>query len=203
VDEEVRRNTEAALDAFRDLGCTVEEVELGWTSQAFSAAMTHLGHLFGTQIAAHLARHRYEMTSYARTLAEFGRQTTGPEFFEAMLVAGEMYETLGPVLEKHDVLVCPTLATPAVKADHDPFDPDFHINGVQVDPYLGWCMTYPFNMMSRCPVITLPSGRAANGVPTGLQIIGRTYDDVSVFRAAAAFEAATPWLDWSRNRPEL
>ena len=40
------------------------------------------------------------------------------------------------------------------------------INGKQVDPALGWVMTTPFNMMSRCPVLTVPSGRASSGVPT-------------------------------------
>ena len=40
-------------------------------------------------------------------------------------------------------------------------------------------MTYPFNMLSRCPVMSLPSGFAANGVPTGLQLVGRSYDDVT------------------------
>ena len=51
------------------------------------------------------------------------------------------------------------------------------INGVKVAPMIGWVMTYPFNIMSRCPVMSVPSGHAANGVPTGLQIVGRTYDD--------------------------
>ena len=64
-------------------------------------------------------------------------------------------------------------------------------------------MTYPFNICSRCPVMSVPSGFARNGVPTGLQIVGRTYDDVSVFRAAAAFEAARPWLDTEERRPNL
>ncbi len=203
VDEEVRRNTEAAIDAFRGLGCTVEEVDLGWTSQVLSAAVTHLGHLFGNQLAAYLARHRYNLTDYARDFAEFGRQTTATEFVDAMYVAGEMYETLGPMLERYDVLLCPTTALPAVKADHNPPADTLRINGVEVEPSLGWCMTYPFNVMSRCPVMSVPSGFAENGVPTGIQIVGRTYDDVSVFRAAAAYERTAPVLDWQSKRPNL
>ena len=77
------------------------------------------------------------------------------------------------------------------------------INGVEVEPMLGWVMTYPFNVMSRCPVLSVPSGHAANGVPTGLQIVGRTYDDVSVFRAAAAYERVRPWYDTPERRPKL
>ena len=60
-------------------------------------------------------------------------------------------------------------------------------------------MTLPFNMCSRCPVLVVPCGRSRDGVPLGVQIVGRTYDDVSVFRAAAAFAAATPWFDDART----
>ena len=51
-------------------------------------------------------------------------------------------------------------------------------------------MTLPFNLFSRCPVLAMPSGLAGNGVPTGVQVVGRTYEDVSVFRVGAAIEAA-------------
>ena len=54
-----------------------------------------------------------------------------------------------------------------------------------------------------CPVMSLPSGRASTGVPTGIQVVGRTYDDVSVFRAAGAYEQAHPWLDTPERRPKL
>jgi aspartyl-tRNA(Asn)/glutamyl-tRNA(Gln) amidotransferase subunit A len=94
------------------------------------------------------------------------------------------------------VLICPTLAVPALRADHRNDDPDFEINGKPVYPYLGWALTYPFNLVSQCPVASVPSGFCPDtNVPTGLQIIGRTFDDIRVFRAAAAFERARPWKD--------
>jgi len=64
-------------------------------------------------------------------------------------------------------------------------------------------MTYPFNMLSRCPVMSVPSGRVETGVPSGIQIVGRSYDDVRVFRAAATYENARGWLDTAANRPSL
>ncbi len=149
--------------------------------------MTHLGHLFGNSMSNHLASHRYEMTNYARALVEFGRTTTADEFLEAMAFADEMYATLGPVLEMYNVLICPTTALPAVPADHDSTRQPVVIDGVEVDPIIGWEMTYPFNIMSRCPVLS---------VPTGIQIVGRTYDDISVFRAAAALSSA-PAPGWT------
>ena len=135
------------------------------------------------------------MTPYARAFGEFGRTTTAEDFLEAMSIAGEMYASFAPILESHDVFICPTTALPALPADHDPTTTGVTINGVSVDPVLGWILTYPFNMLSRCPVISVPSGRARNGVPTGIQIVARTYDDVRVFRAAASYESALGGFD--------
>ena len=56
-------------------------------------------------------------------------------------------------------------------------------------------MTVPFNIASRCPVLSVPSGLSRDGVPTGLSIVGTTFDDVTVFRIAAAHEERMPWLD--------
>ncbi len=89
------------------------------------------------------------------------------------------------------MFLCPTLAKPSIRAD-DPLDyGDFKAKGKPLPDGLAWCMTYPFNMLSRCPAITLPSG------------FGRTYDDVRVFRAAAAFEKAAPWLCGAKQRPKV
>ena len=63
----------------------------------------------------------------------------------------------------------------------------------------GWMLTYPFNMLSPLPVVAAPSGVAANGVPTGVQFVGRPYDDVTVFRGTAALEAVLPFP----KRPRL
>ncbi|MDH3689851.1 MAG: amidase [Gammaproteobacteria bacterium] len=203
VDDEVVANTEAMVGVLRQLGAEVEQVDLGWTWSTLTAAWNHLAHLFGNYIAKELERHRYEMTDYARAFAEFGRTTTADDFLAAKEVEGEMYASLGPVLERYHALICPTLALPAVAADHDSTCQKVVINGVSVEPALGWCMTYPFNMMSRCPVMSVPSGHASNGVPTGLQIVGRTYDDVGVFRIAAALERARPGYELAANRPKL
>jgi len=51
--------------------------------------------------------------------------------------------------------------------------------------------------------LAIPSGRARNGVPTGVQRVGRSYDDVTVFRVGHAIEAADPWYTSPGNRPQL
>jgi aspartyl-tRNA(Asn)/glutamyl-tRNA(Gln) amidotransferase subunit A len=64
-------------------------------------------------------------------------------------------------------------------------------------------MTLPFNIASRCPVMTMPTGLSRDGVAAGLSVVGKTYDDVSVFRIAAAHEEQMPWLDTPKRRPGL
>jgi Asp-tRNA(Asn)/Glu-tRNA(Gln) amidotransferase A subunit family amidase len=206
VDKDVAANTKAALDVFRSLGATVEEVDLGWTFDALQAGVAHLNHLFGGQMAAYAKKHRKLMTSYAVDFAKHGAKSTAADFLWSMDVATRMYATLGPILEKYDVLICPTTALPAVRADFDPTLHDVKINGktLKVWPILAWCMTTPFNTMSRCPVLAVPSGRAGNGVPTGIQIVGRTYSDADVFRAGMAFETAVGgWYGKPATRPAI
>ena len=203
VDPEVRENTEAALQTFRDLGATVEPADLGWTTACETVAINHLSLLFAAWIAPQLRENRDSLIDYVLDYAEFAQTVSPDDYLAALAHAGSMYDTLGPILQRNRLLICPTLAVPAVKADHEPIRDHVHINGSEVEPTLGWCMTYPFNVMSRCPVMSVPSGFASNGVPTGIQIVGRTYDDISVFRAAAAYEAAVPWLDWTTRRPQL
>jgi amidase len=115
-----------------------------------------------------------------------------------------MYQTLGPVLASHDVFICPTNNAAAVKADHDPFDPHFTVAGQKADPEYGWVMTHQFNMLHNCPVLSVPSGHAATGVPTAIQIVGRSFDDQRVFKAALAYEkAAGGWYTGREKRPKL
>ena len=68
----------------------------------------------------------------------------------------------------------------------------------------GYSMTHQFNLLSNCPAISVPSGRTTAGLPTGLQIVGRPFDDLAVIRAAWAFEAASGgWYSSPSDRPVL
>jgi len=158
-----------------------------------NAWMTYWSVLFAGLLGDKLPRWRYEMTDGLVRMIESGMALSADRFYRINQVRGEMYKTLGPILESHDVLICPTTALPSVKHDHDPSSLNFTIDGERVPASIGWYMTMPFNLLSQCPVIAVPTGFAASGVPTGMQIVGKTFDDVSVFRAAFAYEEARPW----------
>ena len=106
------------------------------------------------------------------------------------------------MLARYDLFVCPTTAVPALGAEHSPLDASFAIEGVRACPRLGWVLTYPFNLLGALPVLSVPSGRAASGVPTGVQLVARPHDDARVFRAAAALEAVRgAWFASAATRP--
>ncbi len=91
---------------------------------------------------------------------------------------------------------------PALPAEYDTGDP-IEVNGKPAERWLDVMMTLPFNIASRCPVLNVPSGLSRDGVPTGLAVVGKTYDDVTAFRVAAAHEARLPWLTAAGPRPSL
>lgn len=202
VDEEVISNMKNMLAILRDLGAHTEEVKLGWTSECNKASMSYLSHLFGGDINDIIQGNEALATDYAREFARLAQHTTARDFLDAQITAGHMYNTFGPMMENYHVFICPTLATTHVKADHNAIDP-ITIAGREVDGALGWCMTPPFNMLSRCPVLSMPSGLARNQIPTAIQIVGKTYDDETVFRVAYMLEKANPWYVDTHTRPKI
>ena len=207
VDEEVQKNTRDALQTFRDLGCTVEEVDVGWNLSTLDAwTVIWEGLLSGPRWSPTIRAGSTKSRASCATSWNGARGTASRHFYRTNKVRGDMYRSLAAIFETHDILVCPTNAIPALQADQDLSDTSLRINGKPVttsnhpgDLYVQWQLNYPFNLMSECPVASVPSGFASNGVPTGIQLVGRTYDDVSVFRAAADYERARPWRTAARR----
>jgi Asp-tRNA(Asn)/Glu-tRNA(Gln) amidotransferase A subunit family amidase len=193
VDGEVAGAVRLAVETFRSLGATVEEVELGWSLEAMrDAARAHLAVIFGSWIGTILEEHRDLLTPYAIAFAEDAVAHPNVGFLRSLEIEGEAYDHLAGVLERYDALICPVFTEPALPAAGD----------YDIDVVLSSALTFPFNMCSRCPVLVVPVERAASGVPIGLQIVGRTYDDATVFAAAAAFERAHPWYETNADRPD-
>ena len=192
LDPDVRTNTLAALEVFRGLGCTLDEVRVPWDAELPRIRAGYLHVLWGKRMSDLLAHHRHELSDYTIRYAEEAQRTPVEALHLAYDAMVRLSEGMGRLLDTHEILVCPTTAIPAVAADHDPYAAGFAIDGVPTDPRSGWIMTYPFNMLGRVPVMALPSGRTRNGVPTGIQIVARSYDDHRCFQAAYAYEAAMP-----------
>lgn len=145
-----------------------------------------------------------ELTSYARALIVVAPDVPGTALMRCYQSAGAMYATLGPILERFDALICPTNGLPAPAADYDQSRDVPVVDGAPVHPFYGWKLTLPFNMLSRCPVLSAPTGHAANRVPTGMQIVGRPWAEVDVLRIGLAYEQAVGgWYASAATRPVI
>jgi Asp-tRNA(Asn)/Glu-tRNA(Gln) amidotransferase A subunit family amidase len=203
VDADVAANSRAAADRLRYAGATVTEVELPWDLEAIKRAVDiHFGMIFGPSMKEIYAKHAEELTSYTRRLVEAADRVSKDDYLPGLVLEQQIYAPLGELLEEFDALICPTFAVPALPAEYDPGQP-VTVNGQVSDDWLDVMMTLPFNIASRCPVMTVPSGLSRDGVPTGLSVVGKTYDDIAVFRIAAAHEEQMPWLDLPKRRPGL
>ncbi len=202
VDAHVRANTMKTLEVLSDLGAELVEVDFGWSAEADRATQNYLDHLFGGYIAEVVATDPSLASPWGLYCAEAHGHTTGMDFYNAYEMQKTMAHHVGPILEDSYAFICPTMGFHEIPADQHPKDAVV-INGKEVDPLYGWCMCHPFNMLGRCPVLSVPSGMGGNGLPTGIQIVARHLDDERVFRVGKALEQAQPWLDCAERRPVL
>jgi len=204
VDADVLANTMAAADRLRDAGATVTEVSLPWDLESIArTVIIHFGMIFGASMQELDQQFGDQLTSYARRMVADSARVGKSELLEGLTLETEIYAPLGELLDRYDALICPTMAVPALPAEYDTGD-TLEVNGQPVREWYDVMMTVPFNIASRCPVLNVPSGLSARtGVPTGLAIVAKTYDDVTAFRVAAAHEERLPWLTESGPRPAL
>jgi aspartyl-tRNA(Asn)/glutamyl-tRNA(Gln) amidotransferase subunit A len=200
-DADVRRNTANAAQALRDAGATVEEVALPIRrADVDRAARIHYAAILAPSVATVVAVHREEMTPYAVAFADAMVLDSPAALLEGLEIEGLITGVIGGLLEIYDALICPTLAIPALPvataiSSHQPGTGETALGHEHL-------MTVPFNIASRCPVLNVPSGFASSGVPTGVQLVGRTFDDETPFRLGATLERAGLW-DYTTIRPAL
>jgi aspartyl-tRNA(Asn)/glutamyl-tRNA(Gln) amidotransferase subunit A len=200
VDPAVRQIVGDAVRVFeRDLGCIVEEVTPGWPHpyEAFWAIVANETDLRG------LRRELDKIGEDRMTphLVEFlRREWTAEEFTDALMVRKAVNNKMWRLMRNYDLLLTPTLAVPAFEVG---IQGPTVIDGRDVEPFEWLHFTYPLNFTGQ-PATTAPAGWTNEGLPVGLQIIGRHLDDSTVVRASAAFEAAAPWKDrWPQMLDEL
>ena len=202
VDEHVRANTLQTLEVLRSLGAEVVEVDFKWSAKADKAVETYLDHLMGGSIKSIVDTDPELASNWATFATEANSNTTAEEFYEAYEMQRQMSRHAGEIMEDCHAFICPTLGYHEIASDVGPYDP-LKINGKEVNSFYGWCMTHPFNMLGRLPVLSVPSGIGKNGLPTSIQVIARHLDDERVFRVGKALEKAQPWMDCAERRPVI
>ncbi|SNY56625.1 Asp-tRNAAsn/Glu-tRNAGln amidotransferase A subunit [Arsukibacterium tuosuense] len=183
---DIRRELTRSADALRAQGLQVDEVELNWDRRVIDTAKIQQRALMGLLLKRQFgsAAQRAKMTPYMQHyLAQV--DTLTPELMlDANLYLCQMWDALATVFKQYDLLLCPTLATTDIRPDFDYSQHQVSVDGKAVDANKGWFMTYPFNSLSQCPVLSMPNGFCDNGVPSSLQIVGQPYQEGDVFAVA-------------------
>jgi aspartyl-tRNA(Asn)/glutamyl-tRNA(Gln) amidotransferase subunit A len=189
VDSEVRQAVARAARAFRELGCRVEVVAPRWPSPAECFFEIFFGGL-ATRLLPYKDR-KDDIEPGLLAIMDAIAAAPPSRYVQAWFDRLAWWQHPRAFFERYDLLLTPTVACPpfALGLDHPS-----EIAGKTLPPY-GWLpYTYPFNLTGQ-PAASVPCGFTRDGLPIGLQIVGRRFDDALVLRAAAAFERARPWAN--------
>ena len=151
---------------------------------------------FAYDFKSKLEEWRANMDPELVRMIEGGMTYSGIDVMRAMDQREKIYNTINQIFKNYDVLITPTTAIPAFELGKI-FPPV--INGKNVSP-TGWMpFTFPFNMTGQ-PAATIPCGWSSEGLPIGMQIIGKRFNDLTVLQVSKAFENISLWKD---KRPAL
>ena len=207
VDPRITETVGNAVKLFEQAGASVEPVKLGITrsqqelSDLWCRLISPLNVMgleeFKAQGIDLEKDHHDDMPPEYWEWIEVGYKMTAVDFFRDQEIRTEVNDAIQGVLNDYDLLVTPTLACmPVDNATDGNTKGPTAINGEAIDPLIGWCMTYFINFSGH-PAASIPAG-LVDGLPVGMQIIGRRLADADVLAASAAFERLKPWHDTYR-----
>ncbi len=177
----------AQQKVFEGLGCIVETAEPDFTGAGFAFKTLRAWR----SAAAHGERIRTQRALYKDTLlgeVEQGLKLTGTDIAEAERLHFEVWHRFQIFLERYEYFILPVTQLPAfdVKTPYPA-----QINGTRFDSYIDWMKSCWYISLVGNPAISVPAGFTPEGLPVGLQIVGRHQQDFSVLQLAYAFEQAT------------
>jgi amidase len=183
-----------SFKAFESIGCTVEDARPDFPPEKLWDAWIKLRHWLsasGVQELYNDPAKRAKLKPEVQWEIQGGLNLTGLEVHAASLARSDWYRSLGKLFERYDYLLLPS-------AQVFPFDANVHwpktINGVAMDTYHRWMEVVIPGSMSGGPILNVPVGFSAGGLPMGMQIIGRHLADFAVLQLGHAYERATHWV---------
>ena len=186
---EVKAGFESALEVLTSLGArieTVDSVPFIESRPANTIILTSEAYAIHEET---LQKRPQDLSEKLRTRLREGAYFSAADLIQAQRARTTIGQQIGQILSDYDAILSPT--TPRPGEAFDEFDPEAR--------YGPPSFTNPFNLTG-LPAISVPCGFTAAGLPFGLQIAGRAFDEASILRIARAYEEATPWND---QHPEI
>jgi len=196
LDPRVRARLDAQREAFEALGCVVEDAHPD-LSGADSIFLTIRCFRSAAVYGPLLDRYRDQMKPEAIREVESGLVLTSAEVAQAMIEHGQLLERVRRFQEQYAFFLCAVNQVP-------PFDATLDwpkaIDGVTMEHYVAWMKSAYWVSVTFAPAISVPAGFTPEGLPVGIQIVGRYREDLAVLQLAHAFEQAT---GFGKTRPPI
>jgi amidase len=192
VEPETLEAFESACATLRELGHSMEPVAVDLSKLMECTATVAIAGIGSTEIADPEL-----MDPITRGTWETGRAITASQYLTALNQMHNLSREIVQQLAPFDALITPTLTRPAMKLgtmpSRDPWKTDKFGRRVH-DIYTWTAFVFPFNATGQ-PAVSVPMGFNKAGLPLGLQIVGRTNDEMGIIAIAAQFEEARPWKE--------
>jgi amidase len=196
VDKVITQVCDAQRSTFADLGCEVHDADPDMRD-ADSIFQTVRAYSFAHRHATHLAEHRDKMKETVIWNAEQGLKLSAIDVARVEAQRTSLYQRLMTFFEQYEFLCLPTTQVPPFSIEQEyPTE----INGQQLETYIDWMGLCYAITVTGCPAISVPCGFTPDGLPVGLQIVGRPHADFAVLQLAHAFEQATMFY---KQRPTV
>ena len=196
VDPRVTQVLEGQRHIFSDLGCAIDEATPDFTD-ADEIFQTLRAWSFSISQEENLNHHRDQLKDTVIWNAEEGMKLSGLQVGHAEMKRGLLYDRITDFLDEYEFLLCPVNQVPPFDVTQ-PYPTE--INGVQMENYIAWMRSAYYISITGLPAISVPCGFTPEGLPVGIQIVGRHHDDFGVLQMAYAFEQAT---QVGRRRPPV
>jgi aspartyl-tRNA(Asn)/glutamyl-tRNA(Gln) amidotransferase subunit A len=187
---EVEAQVERAIATLAALGAQVIDFEIPNLKYG-------LGAIFAIELASSSAYHdrglqrgaTAAMADDVRTLVEIGRMVSASDYLKAEQLRACLIADFNAVFERVDVVVTPASPVTAWRRGQA----TVVTGGMEESPLAAsWRLTYPFNLTG-FPALSLPCGFDSSGLPIGLQIAGKPFDEATILRVAASYEDVHRW----------
>jgi amidase len=195
VDPRIRQALAAAPRLLGDLGAVVEtgQPDLSGADEVFR--VLRAWH-FELSHGALLRTHREQMKDTVIWNIEQGVQLSGAEVGRAEAERTRLFHRVREFMEQYEFLAAPVVQVPPFGVDR-PYVTE--IDGQQLHTYLDWMRSCYWISATGLPAVSVPCAFTTDGLPVGLQLIGRYHDDFGVLQLAHAFEQHNPL--WQRRAP--
>jgi amidase len=181
----------AAIDsqrsAFESIGCAVEDGQPNFAG-ADEAFKVLRAFAFENKFTPLLEKHRDRIKETIIWNVEAGQRQSGPQIAQTEVLRTRLYHRVREFMETYEFLILPVSQVPPFDV-RQPYITE--INGVEMPDYISWMKSCYYISALGLPAISMPCSFTPDGLPVGVQIVGRHQDDFGVLQLAYAFQEAT------------